>query len=93
LQKEGSDLLDFGDSDEDDGEDEDEDGDGGARGFVITKDTFDKWVQIAIKLVRRKIIIPNIWNLKRMLICYEIEKSKSIEKSRFCIQSSLPYER
>ncbi len=54
LQKEGGDLLNFGDSDEDMDEegDEEEGNESGARGFVITKDTFDKWIQIAIKLVR-----------------------------------------
>lgn len=55
LQKEGGELLDFGDSDEDmDEDDEEEAEEGAARGFVITKDTFDKWVQIAIKLVSIK---------------------------------------
>lgn len=51
LQKEGTELLDFGDSDEDMDEDEEEGDAGAPRGFIITKETFDKWVQIAIKLV------------------------------------------
>jgi hypothetical protein len=56
LQKEGGELLDFGDSDEDmDEEGDEEEGEGVARGFVITKETFDKWVQIAIKLVSNTI--------------------------------------